>query len=484
MKSNFLTILTGALLVWGCNAPKIVQEAAIKDLPDSFPQYTIGQDSNTVLAKVPWKQFFPEEELRQLIDTAIANNPDLQMALQRIKISSAYMQTAKGALLPTLSADATASGTHYGKYTQEGVGNFDTNLSDNIDNNQRINESFTPNFWLGFNTSWEMDVWGKLNSRKKEAYSKYLASNEGKNIVQTALVSQLATLFYTVKGLDQEYKALRENIALQDTALEKVKALMEGGRATQLALQQFQAQLLNTQTSIAEVTRRRTETENQINALVGRFSGSVAMDTISEAPFSTVNSDSFKLGFPVQIIANRPDIREAGFLLAASKANVDAAHKAFFPSFTISGYGAFNAFKGALLFNGSSLAYSVLGGVSAPIFQQNRLKSEFNIATAEQQNAFLQYQKNILNGYQEVATSLSNFEAAQKMYGLKTREADALEAGVQSANDLYIGGYAGYLEIIAAQKSLVQAQVEQIQLRRNIMLSLVDIYRAVGGGWR
>lgn len=484
MKLNLSILLICTILLGGCSIPKQVQDPTIKPLPDRFTNNTATHDTGTIWANVPWKQFFPDEELVRLIDTAIANNPDLQMALQRIKISSAYMQTAKGALLPRLSADATASGTHYGKYTQEGVGNFDTNLSDNISNDQKVNESFTPNFWLGFNTSWEMDIWGKLNSRKKETFAKYLASQEGRNAVQTALVSQVASLFYTIKSLDQEYKSLRENIALQDTALEKVKALMEGGRATQLAVQQFQAQLLNTQNSTVEVLRRRNETENQLNALVGRFSGAVSRDTTSEIWSSLVHIDSLQLGFPSELIANRPDIREASYQLAASKANVDAARKAFFPSFTISGYTAFNAFKGALLFNGSSLAYSVLGGVSAPIFQQNKLKAEFNIATAEQQNAFLQYQKNILNGYQEVATSLSNFEAAKQMYALKTKEADALEAGVQTANDLYIGGYAGYLEIIAAQKSMVLAQVEQIQLRRDILLSLVDIYRSVGGGWK
>lgn len=484
MKLNFIITSVAITISWGCSVPKQTQQTDIKNIPDSFTNHAVWQDSAKVLAAIPWTQFFPDKELAQLIDTAIANNPDMLMAFQRINISSAYLKNAKGALLPTLSADATASGTHYGKYTQEGVGNYDTNLSSNIDDNQRVNTDFTPNFWLGFNTSWEMDVWGKLNSRKKEAYAKYLASYEGQKAVQTALVSQVATLFYTIKGLDQEYKILRENIALQDTVLEKVKALMEGGRATQLAVQQFQAQLLNTQTSIAEVTRRRNETENQINALVGRFDGSVHMDTISESSFANLKMESFKLGFPVQLLENRPDIREAAYQLAASKANVDAARKAFLPSFTITGYAAFNAFKGGLLFNGSSLAYSLLGGISAPVFQQNRLKSEFNIATAEQQNAFLQYQKNILNSYQEVATSLSNFEAAKKMFALKTQEADALEIGVQNANDLYIGGYAGYLEIIAAQKSLVQAQVEQIQLKRDIMLSLVDMYRSVGGGWR
>ena len=484
MRLNLLTIITSIVLTWGCSIPRQAQDPQGKPLPDSYPYRAAARDTGATLADIPWKQFFPDEELVQLIDTAIANNPDLQMALQRIKISSAYMQTAKGALLPRLSADATVSGTHYGKYTQEGVGNFDTNLSDNINNDQKVNESFTPNFWLGFNTSWEMDIWGKLNSRKKETFAKYLASQEGRNAIQTALVSQVASLFYTIKGLDQEYKVLQENIALQDTALEKVKALMEGGRATQLAVQQFQAQSLHTQNAAEEVVRRRNEAENQLNALIGRFAGSVARDTVSEKWSVLIHLDSVKLGFPAQIIANRPDIREASYQLAASKANVDATRKAFFPSFTISGYTAFNAFKGALLFNGSSLAYSVLGGLSAPIFQQNKLKAEFNIATSEQQNAFLQYQKNILNAYQEVSTSLSNFEAAKKMYALTTKEADALKAGVQTANDLYIGGYAGYLEIIAAQKSMVQAQVEQIQLRRDILLSLVDIYRSVGGGWR
>ena len=483
MRSFFLYFILISFIMGGCHVPQKIQDPKAKALPDSFSHVFRHADTGRRLAEIPWRHFFPEEELRNIIDTAIVNNPDLQMALQRIKISNAYIQSAKGALLPKISADATASGTRYGKYTQEGVGNYDTNLSNNIDDDQKVNESFTPNFWLGFNTSWEMDIWGKLNSRKKEALAKYLASAEAKKAVQTELVAQIATLYYTIKGLDQEYNSLQGNIALQDTALTKVKALMEGGRATQLAVQQFQAQLLNTQTSTAEVIRRRNETENQLNALMGRFVGAIHRDTI-KAIAHNFSLDSVRLGFPVEVLENRPDVKEAGFLLAASKANVDAARKAFLPSFNITGYAAFNAFKGGLLFNGSSLAYSVLGGISAPIFQQNKLKSDYNIATAEQQNAFLQYQKSILNGYQEMATGLSNLESTQKMYSLKKEEATTLEAGVHTANDLYIGGYASYLEIIAAQKSLVQAQVEQIQLRRDIMLSLVNIYRSVGGGWR
>lgn len=474
-----ILIAAVAAILFGCSAPKIAQLPAQRSLPNT---YTSTTDTAAVnIAAIPWKTFFPDPQMIRLIDTAIANNPDLQIAAQRIKVAGAYLSMAKGALLPSVSATVSASGTHYGKYTMDGVGNYDTNLSDNINDNQKINETFSPNFWLGFNTSWEADIWGKLRDQKKAEAAKYLASAEGRNAVLTALVSQVAGLYYTLQGLDKEQHIIQQNIILQQKALENVQALMEGGRATQLAHQQFLGQLLNTKATALTVQQQVIATENQLNALLGRFGNPILRDSIY---LKNTVMDSLHVGFPAQILENRPDIREAGLLLAASRANLSAARAAFFPSFTIDASGAFNAFKGSLLFSGSSLAYSILGGISAPVFQKNKIKAAFNIATAEQETAFYQYQKNVLNAYQEVATSLNKWTSNKKIAGQKSLEVKALEDGVVTANDLYIGGYAGYLEIIAAQKSMLQAQLELVFAQRESMLSLVDIYRSVGGGWK
>lgn len=463
---------------WGCKTPKIATLPTAPALPDSFES---KPDTSANIAQLPWKAFFPDTSLCKLIDTALIYNPDLLVANQKIQIAGAYLQMAKGALLPSLTFDVNASGTHYGKYTMDGVGNYDTNLSDNITDDQKINEHFSPNYWLGFNSSWEADLWGKLRNKKKAELSKYLASSEGKNLIQTILISQVAGLYYTLQGLDKEKNILEQNEELQQKALDNVKALMDGGRATQLAIQQFQGQLLNTQASQTTIDQKIKATENQLNALIGTFGKKIDRDT---AFLQNEKMAKISIGFPSELLQNRPDIKSALYNLESAKANVKSAKAAFLPSFKVDAFAAFNAFNGSFLFNGKSIAYSLAGGLSAPIFLKNQLKANFNVATAEQQSAFYEFQKSTLNAYQEVATSFNNMETNKKIMVQKSQEVKALQDGVVSANDLYFGGYAGYLEIISAQKSMLQAQLELVNKQKDIMLSIVDIYRSVGGGWK
>ncbi len=179
-----------------------------------------------------------------------------------------------------------------------------------------------------------------------------------------------------------------------------------------------------------------------------------------------------------------PDIQEAELLLEASKANTIAARKAFFPSLVLTPYLAFNAFKLPLLFANGSLAYGVLGGLTQPIFNRYQLKTNFNISNAEQSIAFNNYQKNILQAYQEVLSSLKSIEQYKKIVAVNQREVETLTDAVSTSNDLYISGYASYLEVITAQKRVLEAELNRTISQKELQLALIDLYRSLGGGWQ
>ncbi|MCC6187376.1 MAG: TolC family protein, partial [Chitinophagaceae bacterium] len=322
----------------------------------------------------------------------------------------------------------------------------------------------------------------KLRKMKEAARARYLASEQGMKLVQSMLTAQTTMLYYELVALDNESKIVAENIALQERAVAIVEAQKAGGRATELAVQQFKAQLYNTQSSAYNIVQKRTEVINKLNTLAGRYEG----DIVRADKLNILEhfDQSVQVGLPIQILENRPDVLAAQSELKAAKADVGAARAAFFPSLNIAGYAAFNAFNGNLLFSAGSLGYQLFGGVMAPIFQKRQIRTQYNMANASQEQAFFQYQKTVLNAYQEVSNSISAIENTQKSFLLKEKETKALAQGVEISNDLYVTGYASYLEIVAAQKSKLEAELELVILEQNKIFRLVDLYQALGGGWQ
>jgi len=465
-----------SIVMASCSVPRYAELPAGEPLPGSFT----GNTDSISMARLSYEELFPDRHLKQVTDRVLAQNPDMKIALQRLEVAGAYRSMSRGALLPSLHMDGRAGGTRFGKYTIDGVGNFDTNLSPNIDEDRKTPVSPTPDFWLGLSTSWEIDLWGRLKNMKKAAQLRYLSSAEGTKLVRTTLAARATVLYYELVALDREAEILHENIRLQEKALDVVEAQKAGGRATELAVQQFRAQLLNTRAASLRISRRTGAVENALNALSGRYEGKIERGPVL-MPASV--TERLKAGIPAQLLQYRPDLQQAQMELAATRADVRAARAAFFPSLNISAYTAFNAFKPNLLFSAGSLGYQFLGGLTAPVFQKNQIRGQFRIANATQEEAFYQYQKAVLNAYHEVGTLLLEIENGNRIYHLKQQEAAALQQGVEVANDLYVTGYASYLEIVSAQKGRLEAQLELISTQKEMAVALVELYRALGGGF-
>ena len=265
---KFLKTIPCLLLVL-MGACKTMEPAQLPDAP-ALPASFGGASDSTSLGDVRWREFFKDPHLVSLIDSALQHNPDVLAAVQQVEIARSSVLLSRGAMLPQISAVGAAGVEKFGDYTMTGVGNYDTNLSPNISEDQKVSQPLVPDYFLGLRSSWEVDLWGKLRQSKKAAFARFMASEKGRQLVTTALVADVANLYYQLLSLDNELAILDKNITLQERALELVKIQKQGGRATELAVKQFAAQLLNTQALKAEKTQEITQTENQLNRLLGR----------------------------------------------------------------------------------------------------------------------------------------------------------------------------------------------------------------------
>ncbi|ABG57826.1 TolC family protein [Cytophaga hutchinsonii] len=490
----FIYLVLAGLLYTNCVSTKQTPQAAMAPLPstfavipDSLKMASAGdstaakqkEDSSTVAA-INWREYFKDSTLIGLIDTALKNNLDIQVAYQRILVARANVKRTKGASAPFISGAVSAGQQNYGDYTQEGVGNYDTNFSPNVTDEQHMSPDLR-DLYLRLETSWEVDAWGKLKNKRRAAKAKYLASVEGKNWVVTNMIAEIATTFYELLALDYELSIINETIILQTNQLSIVETQKEAGRANELAVKQFEAQVLHSKGLQIEISQRIVEAENRINYLLGRFPQPIERDVNH---FILTSPQQISVGIPSNLLSNRPDIKQAEYELKASKANVKAAKAAFYPSLTITGALGFRSFNPNYFITPQALVNNIFGGLVAPLVNQSAIKASFRTAKAEQVEAMYNYQKAILNGYIEVYNQMVYINNLNRIYDLKDQEVAVLTTSIETASELFLTGRATYLEIIITRSAALQSRLELINIKKRQFNSVVNIYKALGGGWK
>lgn len=460
----------------GCSSLNTALSIPEKTLPDTFTQ-TVDKNEGITVASVNWREYFTDNNLQNLLDEAVKNNPDLQMALQRIEISRSSVKLANGALLPQVSLNVGGSVRRFGLYTMDGAGNSTTQITPG----QTIPTNL-PDMYLGMQSSWEIDIWEKLRHQRESAISTYLASVEGTNFVISTLVADVASYYTELLALDNELALVQQTITKQQEALEVIQLQKEVGRANELAVQQFHAELLNTKILEKNIQQQVIEVENKINFLLGSYPKPIKRNKDVFAHELPIQITS---GFPSELLANRPDIREAEFKIEASKFDLQAAKAAFYPNFNITASLGFQAFNPEFLFSSpASIAYSVFGTLVAPIINMNALKAQFNTAQANQLTAMYHYQKTVLNAYVEVANQLVAIQNLQEINLLKTQQNALLKKSVGTSGELYRTARATYLEVLLAQQNALKSNIELISVIKQQRLSAINIYKALGGGWK
>ncbi|RNL51145.1 TolC family protein [Pedobacter jejuensis] len=455
-----------------CKVPEFAQRNENKNVPAGFNNLT----DSTNTGKLQWRQFFTDPNLVSLIDTAIKNNQELNVTLQEIEIAKNEIKSRKGDLLPTLGYRVGAGLEKVGRYTSSGAGDASTDITPG-----REVPDVLPDYAFGLQANWEADIWHKLRNAKKAAVTRYLSTVEGRNFVITNLVAEVANSYYELLALDNQLAIVKQNIALQSNALELMKIQKQATRVTELAVRKFEAEVLSSKSLEFDILQNITESENKINYLLGRFPQPIVRD---KGSFTDLVPPTVQVGLPAQLLANRPDIKQAELDLAAAKLDVQVAKAQFYPSLGISatiGYQAFN--PSYLLRTPESLAYSLAADLAGPLINRNAIKAEYATANAKQLQAVFNYEKTILNGYVEVANQLSNITNLQKSYDLKSKQVLALTQSIDISNDLFKAARADYFEVLMTQRDALQSKLELIETKKQQLNAVVNIYHALGGGW-
>jgi multidrug efflux system outer membrane protein len=462
------------LALASCKVPAITQLTANTAVPNAYG--TAGTDS-TNMAKLPWRSFFTDKNLVNLIDTALKNNQELMITLQEIQMAQNDIQAKHGKLLPTVGVRAGVGVEKVGRYTSQGAGDATTEITPGQEFPDPLMD-----YSAAIYANWEIDVWKKLRNAKKAAIIRYLSSVEGKNFVLTNLISEVAESYYELLALDNQLAVVKQNIDLQKNALEIIKVQKQAARVTELAVQKFQAEVLKSQSLEFEIAQNIKETENRINFLLARYPQEIPRD---KGEFLSLVPSAVNSGIPSQLLAGRPDIKQAELDLTASKLDIKVARAEFYPSVDISAAFGVQAFKPSFLFTlPESMLYSLAADVAAPLINKSAIKAEFKNANARQLQAVYNYQRVILNAYLEVANQLSSINNLQKGYDLKQQQVAALTRSIDISNDLFKSSRADYLEVLMTQRDALEAKLELIETKQKQLNAVTHVYRDLGGGWK
>jgi NodT family efflux transporter outer membrane factor (OMF) lipoprotein len=456
-----------------CTVPAIVQRTENRSVPPAYD--TPGETEK--MSMVQWSDFFADKNLVGLIDTAVKNNQELQITLQEIEIARNEILFRQGALLPQVRARLGAGIEKVGRYTSQGAGDASTEIKPG----QEVPDPL-PDFTGAVYAGWEVDIWNKLHNAKRAAITRYLSTVEGKNFVLTNLVAEVASSYYELLALDNQLEIVRQNISLQKHALKVIQTEKEAARVTELAVQKFQAEVLNSESLEFDLLQRVRETENRINFLLARYPQPIPRDSSN---FLTLVPSIVNVGIPSQLLANRPDIREAELDLAAARLDVKVARAEFYPSLEITGAVGLQAFKPSYLAKfPESMLYSLAGDLAGPLINRKAIKAEYYNANARQLQAVYHYERSILNAYLEVSTQLSKIDNLEKQYELKSKEVDALTQSINISNMLFTSARADYLEVLMTQRDALASKLELVETKKEQMNAIVNVYRDLGGGWQ
>lgn len=443
---------------------------------------TPSATDSVTIADIPWSDFFTDSMLMMLIDSGIANNYDMQAALKNIEIANQSLRQSRAAFLPEIEAQLGGTnhqwrssdfygGPSSGWYEQEGKGDAPKDLF-----------MYQSQYLSSVGMSWEIDIWGKLRRQKERALAEYLQTFEAQKVVQTSLVSTIAEGYYNLLMLDAQLEVAQRNLKLNDSTLQIVKLQRDAGEVSSLALQQTESQMLVAASLIPQLEQEIVIQENTLMALTGRMPDSVYR---SSALTDWRMQEAYESGVPLQLLTNRPDVREAELALRAANADVGVAQAYRYPTLTIEASGGLNAMLPQNWFNiPGALFGGIISGVTQPIFAGRRLKTQHEVAKLERDKAEIGFQQTVMDAVHEVTNALVMIEKLNEQHTIAERRVTTAQLGVKNANLLFKSGEATYLEVITAQSNALNSELDLVSVRQQQLNAKVTLYRALGGGWK
>jgi multidrug efflux system outer membrane protein len=414
------------------------------------------------LANTAWWGQFRDPVLDELITVALRENRDVQIAAARIELFLGQYASTRSLLLPQVGADL--NGTH-GRPPGSVPG-----LPGGPVQNQ---------YEAALSLSWELDLFGRRRRETEAARAQLLASEEGRRATVLTLVSSVASSYITLRELERELQIAHDTAASREGSFKLFKDRFEGGTVSELELSQTQSQYEASLVEIPRIEALIGQQENALSVLLGRNPGPIR----AGQPLQALVLPPVPAGLPSELLARRPDLRQAEQELIAANALIGAARAQYFPTISLTGLFGYLSKDFSDLFSGPAKVWSYGLAATAPIFTGGGIAGQVRQAEAQQQEALLTYKKAIQVAFQEVSDALLTHAKSRDQLGLQERELRTLRNYLELARLRYDEGYTSYIEVLDAERTLFDAEVAYTQTQSQVYVSLVNLYKAMGGGW-
>ncbi|UOE47866.1 efflux transporter outer membrane subunit [Mucilaginibacter sp. SMC90] len=462
----FLAVLI--LIAAGCAVPRNAGNTTAIT-PAAF-RNDIASATKESIAALPWKASLTNRELAALIDTALAKNNNLQIAIKNIETADELYKKAKMGLVPEVGFAANSSNSIPAENSLNGLTAGQFLGSKNLDN-----------YTAALNISWEADIWGKVKNQKREALAGYLQTQEARKGIQTTLISSIANGYYNLLMLDKQMAIAKKNLALNDSTLQILKLQYQAAQVTSLAVQQEEAQRMVAAQLIPKLEQQINIQENAISVLAGITPQAIPRSgSLNELTISA----QLSAGLPAEILSRRPDVKSNELELEVASARIGLARANMYPSLTISATGGVNSLKASNWFNlPSSLFGAVVGGLTEPLLQKRELRTQYNVAKIRREQAVLQFRGSVLVACQEVEDALVSIDKLNQQQAIAAERVNKLQTATNNAGLLFKSAQASYLEVITAQSNVLNAELELAAIKKAQLNAVINLYRSLGGGW-
>lgn len=455
-----------------CKVSKDV-ETPKAELPANFRNSVAATTADTSsIADIQWKNFFTDATLQKLIDSAIAKNYDMQIAVKNIDAAQQLFKQVKWNYVPEVALNVTASSNRPSDNSITGLSIAQYNIG------TKHVEDYSANLAL----SWEADIWGKIRNQSRQALAQYLQTTEAKKAIQTNIVAGVSQGYYNLLMLDAQLDIAKKNVKLNDSTLRIIRLQYDAGQVTLLAVQQAEAQQQAAAQLVPQFERNVAVQENALSILAGRLPDSIERNgTLNDVKFP----ETLTAGVPSTLISRRPDVRSQELALTIANAKVGITKSEMYPALRITASGGVNSFKASNWFNIPAALFGIVAGsVVTPLLQHKELSTQYQVAKIDREKTVLQFRQSVLNAVGEVSDALVKIEKLKQEQAIAANRVKTLQQATTNASLLFKNGLANYLEVITAQSNVLQGELALASIKRDELTATADLYRSLGGGWK
>jgi len=456
------------IFISSCKVGKEYQRPSV-ELPAQFNNVSFADTSS--IADIEWKKFFTNPDLQKLINDGITYNHDLLMAMKRIEMSQQRLKQANLLQLPEVNLQFTGQ-----------INRPSDNSLNGLSITNSLGKSYVEYYQAQVGVSWEVDIWGKLRNQKESVLAEYLQTYEASKAVQTQLVANIAQGFFNLMMLDRQLEIAKKNFALRDTFFRATQLLRDAGLANTLAVQQAASQQQTTALLIPLLEQNIAVQENALQVLIGHLPAAISRSALLK-DFAV--AEDLSAGLPIAMVSRRPDVRSTEMALMAANAQVGIAQANMYPALNLTAGGGLESFKASNWFNIPNSLFGIAAGtIAQPIFQRLQLKTQYEVAKLQREEAVIRFRQSVLQATAEVSDAMVEIDKLKQQKDIAVAQTDTLQRAVVNAQLLFRADLANYLEVITAQENLLLAELNLASIQRQHLSAMVELYRALGGGWK